>query len=99
MSHRDIEALKERIKVAKAKPKRNYRKANLSQTKKAELCQALVEADVAVKESLLNREAIMWQTYKAGLPASLMAQSLDIAEGTLYERLKVLRKTLGVKTK
>ena len=68
MSHRDIEALKERIKVARAKPKRNYRKANLSQTKKAELCQALVEADVAVKESLLNREAIMWQNYKAGLP-------------------------------
>lgn len=100
MSHRDIDALKERIRNARATgkvPARKYRKSKLSLQAKAELCQQLVEADVAVKDTRLHRDAVTWQAYKMGLPASLMAESLGVSEGTLYERIKILKKTLGAK--
>ena len=104
MSHRDLDALKERMRNAQAtttaKPKVKYRKkAKLTPKAKSELCLRLVEADVAVKEALLNRDAITWQVYKDGLPATLIAKSLGIADGTLYPRLDKLRDTLGIKKK
>jgi DNA-binding NarL/FixJ family response regulator len=99
MSHKDIDALKERIRTARASgkvPTRKYRKSKLSLEQKAEFCQRLVEADVALKEAIINRDAVTWQAYKAGLPMGLMSESLGVSEGTLYERIKNLRKTLGV---
>ena len=102
MSHRDIDALKERMRkgrlevTTKPKPKRKYRK--LSTKAKAELCQRIVEADVSAKEAQITLDAIVWQAHKSGLSSSLIAQSLGVtAQGVPY-RLKRIRKALGLTT-
>ena len=99
MTHRDIDAIKERIRSARveAKPKRKYRKSRLSQKMKAELCLKLVEADVALKDANLNRDAVLWHVYKSGLPMSLIAESLGVSEGTVYSRVVNLRKAFKTK--
>ena len=105
MSHKDIDALKERMRkgrleiTTKPKPKRKYRKRKLSTKAKAELCQRLVEADVAAQEALLNRDAITWQVYKAGLSTRLIADSLNVSRQGIPYRLNKIRTALGIKTK
>ena len=104
MSHKDIDALKERMRkgrleiTTKPKPKRKYRKHKLSMKAKAELCQRIVEADVSAKEASITLDAVVWQAHKSGLSSALIAKSLGVtAQGVPY-RLKRIRKALGLTT-
>lgn len=102
MSHKDTDALKERIRNARANGKhkrKSHRATRLSLSEKQELCEKLVFAETALQDAILTRDAVIWQAHKAGLPVALMAESLNVSEAAMYERIKVLRKTLGIAKK
>jgi DNA-binding Lrp family transcriptional regulator len=98
MAYTDLEALKERLKAGrnKPRPKRTYRKrVNLSPNKKVEIVTMLREACEFVDEAILERDAKMFQAYKMGLSGADIAEAMGINQSALAKRLARVKAKLN----
>ena len=98
MAHTDLEALKERLRSAKATPhkKRTYRKRpKISETKKLELMVKVRETSDFLNELKLELDALTFQAYKQGLSGDDLANALQINVSALHKRLSTIKERLA----
>lgn len=96
MAHTDLEALKERLRNAKPKAKRTYRKRpKISEATQAELMIKLRESSEFLNELKLELDALTYQAYKKGLTYQQLADALMINESAIAKRLMRVKDKLA----
>ena len=97
MAHTDLDALKERLRTARA-TKRVYKKRvavkKLSVATRTELMIKVREAQEFAEEAFLERDALTYQAYKTGLSQSELADALKIKPTTLHKRIQRMKERL-----
>ena len=97
MAHTDLDALKLRLREARPK-KRTYKKRTvkkLSVATRTELMIKVREAQEFAEEAFLERDALTWQAYKAGLTQAELADALKVNPSALHKRLQRMRERLA----
>jgi len=101
--HKDTEALKERLRQATTAPKRRTYtkrvKPKATAKEVAEFVSTLKGLTDLMAESKLEREAVIWQAYKAGVSKKTISEAIGLTEGSTYEHIKLIRRKLNNLTK